>query len=655
MSTGLFTRLAVDGIKKNKKLYIPYIISLAGMVAISYVLYYLVESPAISRMRGATVLYAIMGMGKLVMVVFSCLFLLYTNSFLAKRRNFEFALYNILGMNKKNVIRILLGETLIVGIIGIVFGFAAGILLSKLFELILIKMCGYPADYSFYLDTKSMVMIVIFYAVIMLILYIFSAAKVIINKPIELLRSSNAGEKEPKTNILFAIGGIVILGVAYWYAISIQDAVESFNIFFIAVIAVIVATYMLFQAGSVFICKVLKKNKKYYYNPRHFVPVSGMIYRMKRNGAGLATICILATMVMVMLGATSSLYIGMNSSIDKMYPTDVYISANSIDSYESWAALDSSELYDKIHSNFEDVKPEDVLFERYEDFIALANEDGVTFLREDQNLMPADVGNYSMVEIAELDDYNKAYNANLYLADDEIFFLPSTAKFEKEVFDIDGLKYKVVGRDESPFYGTDIIRSYRAVVKDIKKLNDYAMSIKAQVTLSAGWGFNTELPDEQIIEKANKLWSDIGMHRVISKAEEKLEFKDMYASLLLLGVFLSIVFMGACAFIIYFKQLTEGYEDASSYKTMRSVGMTVKEIKAGINSQTLITFFSPLAMAALHLAFSAPLVRKLLFLLGLNDLPIFIMSYLICFAAFALFYLLVYKKTVKSYVEIVSQ
>ncbi|MBR5896669.1 MAG: FtsX-like permease family protein, partial [Lachnospiraceae bacterium] len=198
MSAGLFTRLAVDGIKKNKKLYIPYIISLAGMVAISYVVYYLVESPAISRMRGATVLYAIMGMGKLVMVVFSCLFLLYTNSFLAKRRNFEFALYNILGMNKKNVVRILLGETLIVGTLGIVFGFAAGILLSKLFELILIKMCGYPADYSFYLDTKSMVMIVIFYAVIMLILYIFSAAKVIINKPIELLRSTNAGEKEPK-------------------------------------------------------------------------------------------------------------------------------------------------------------------------------------------------------------------------------------------------------------------------------------------------------------------------------------------------------------------------------------------------------------------------------------------------------------------------
>ena len=655
MSAGLFTRLAVDGIKKNKKLYVPYIISLAGMVAISYVVYYLVESPAISRMRGAAVLYAIMGMGKLVMVVFSCLFLLYTNSFLAKRRNFEFALYNILGMNKKNVVRILLGETLIVGVLGMIFGFIGGILLSKLFELILIKMCGYPADYSFYLDTKSMGWIVLFYAVIMLILYIFSAAKVIINKPIELLRSSDAGEKEPKAHAIFAIAGIVILGVAYYYAVKIQDALESFNIFFFAVIAVIVATYLLFQAGSVFICKVLKKNKNYYYNPKHFVPVSGMIYRMKRNGAGLATICVLATMVMVMLGATSSLYIGMNSSIDKMYSTDVYISASYIDTYENWAALDSSKFYEEIHNNFEEVKQEDIVFERFEDFVALANEGGVTFLTEDQNLLPGDVNNYSMVEIAELADYNKEYNTNLSLADDEIYFLPDTAKFKGEVFDINGLKYKVVGRDDSDFYGTDIVRSYRAVVKDLKKLDDYAHSLNAQVTLNVGWGFDTDLPDDQVIEKANNLWHDIGMYRVISKAEERLEFKDMYASLLLLGVFLSIVFMGACAFIIYFKQLTEGYEDASAYKTMRSVGMTVKEIKAGINSQTLITFFSPLALAALHLAFSAPLVRKLLFLLGLNDLKVFIMSYLICFAVFSLFYLFVYKKTVKSYVEIVSQ
>ena len=654
MNTGLFTRLAVDGIKKNKKLYVPYVISLAGMVAISYVLYYLVESPAISRMRGATVLYAIMGMGKLVMVVFSCLFLLYTNSFLAKRRNFEFALYNILGMNKKNVIRILLGETVIVGMLGMIFGLASGILLSKLFELILIKMCGYPADYSFFLDTKSMGMIVVFYAVIMLILYIFSAAKVIINKPIELLKSTSAGEKEPKTHALFAVAGIILLGVAYWLAITIKDALESFNIFFFAVMMVIVATYLLFQAGSIFICKLLKKNKKYYYNPKHFVPVSGMIYRMKRNGAGLATICILATMVMVMLGATSSLYIGMNSSIDKMYPTDVYINASYIESYEEWKSFDATTYYENIHEYFEEVKPEDIVFERHEDFVALSNEDGVTFLRTDQNILPSDVNNYMMVEVVELEDYNKAYNKNLSLNDDEIYFMPCTSKFDKDVFDLDGLKYKVAGVDGSYYYGTDIVKCYCLVVKDIKKLDDYAKSKDAQISINAGWGFDTSLNDEEVIEKANKLWSSLGQYRVISKAEERLEFRDMYASLLLLGIFLSLVFMGACAFIIYFKQLTEGYEDAGAYKTMRSVGMTVKEIKAGINSQTLITFFSPLAMAALHLAFSAPLVRQLLFLLGLNDLPVFIASYVICFAVFTIFYLFVYKKTVKSYVEIVS-
>ena len=230
MGRGLYLRLAVDGIKKNKKLYIPYIISLLGMVAISYVIFYLRVSPAVSGMRGTDVLRIIMSLGVIVMVVFSVLFLMYTNSFLAKRRNFEFALYNILGMNKKNVIRILLDETLLIGATGLALGFGFGILLSKLFELLLIKMCGYSPDYSFYLSWGAMLEIAVFYAAIMLILFFFSAGKVIVNKPIDLLRSTNAGEKEPKTKALLAIIGLLLLGAAYYIAISIEEPVESIHI-----------------------------------------------------------------------------------------------------------------------------------------------------------------------------------------------------------------------------------------------------------------------------------------------------------------------------------------------------------------------------------------------------------------------------------------
>ena len=654
MSAGLFTRLAADGIKKNKKLYIPYIISLAGMVAISYVLYYLTEAPAITRMRGASVLAVVMALGKIVMVVFSCLFLLYTNSFLAKRRNFEFALYNILGMNKRNVVRILLCETVMVGSVGLILGFATGILLSKLFELILVKMCNYPADYSFYLSVKSIIMLVVFYVAIMLILFIFSAGKIIINKPIELLRSTNAGEKEPKTNILFALGGIGLLGAAYYMAVTIEDPLSSLNVFFIAVLMVIVGTYMLFQAGSIFICKLLKKNKKYYYDPRHFVPVSGMIYRMKRNGAGLATICILATMVMVMLGSTGSLFFGLNSTIDKMYQYDINISSVRINDYEEWKNLSPDVFNKDIMEVFDYIKPEDVHFERYENFIALKTKNGADFMDEEKNLLPGDVANYMMVEAQSLDDYNKNTGNNLSLEDDEVYFLSGTLNFKKDVLVLSGLEYKVKGREEGFNFGTDVVSNYRIVVKDMDKLDEYVASLNGQKNLYATWGFDTRKDQDDDIEKAHALDERLHDAYIRSKAEERIETTEMYASLLLLGIFLSIVFMGACAFIIYFKQLTEGYEDAGAYKTMRSVGMTKKEIKKGINSQTLITFFSPLFMAAIHLAFSAPLVHKLMIIVGLTDVLVFAISYVICFAAFAIFYLFVYKKTVKAYVEIVS-
>ncbi|MBP5661187.1 MAG: hypothetical protein J6X08_07660, partial [Lachnospiraceae bacterium] len=398
---------------------------------------------------------------------------------------------------------------------------------SKFFELILVKMCNYPADYSFYLSVKSIVMLVIFYVAIMLILFIFSAGKIIINKPIELLRSSNAGEKEPKTNILFALGGIGLLGAAYYMAVTIDEPLQSLNIFFTAVIMVIVATYMLFQAGSIFICKLLKKNKKYYYDPRHFVPVSGMIYRMKRNGAGLATICILATMVMVMLGSTGALYFGMNSTVDKMYRYDININSVAYNDFEEWKNL-SPDMYNKdIMEVFDYIRPEDVLFERYENFIALKNENGADFMDEEKNLLPGDVANYMIVEAQSLEDYNRNTGSNLSLEDDEVYFLTSTTNFKKDVLVLGGLEYKVKGREEGFNFGTDIVSNYRIVVKDLGKLNDYAEGKKGERSLYAIWGFDTRKDQNDDIERAQALDERLHDAYIRSKAEERLETTDM--------------------------------------------------------------------------------------------------------------------------------
>lgn len=320
MKRGLYRKLAFTGIRNNKKLYVPYILTGMGMVMMSYIISFLSSSPTFSTMRGGTTMQSFLEYGFGVMCVFSVIFLFYTNSFLIRRRKKEFGLYNILGMSKRNIARVLLWETFFIALMAIAGGLFFGLLLSKFAELGMVKILQETATFTFSVEFSSIQNTVLLFALIYALTYLRALWQVRLANPITLLHSENLGEKPPKANWLMAVLGAGILGVAYYMAATINDPLAALVWFFFAVIMVIVATYLLFMAGSVAFCRLLQKNKRYYYKTNHFVSVSSMVFRMKRNGAGLASICILCTMVLVMLSFTVCLYVGAEDSMNQRYP-----------------------------------------------------------------------------------------------------------------------------------------------------------------------------------------------------------------------------------------------------------------------------------------------------------------------------------------------
>lgn len=657
MNKGLYSKLAFDGIKKNRKLYIPYIISIVFMVALLYILRYLSEAPALTDMKAGEGMRPIMGVGVFVIMNFSAIFLIYTNSFLTKRRNSEFALYNVLGMNKRNVLRILAREYVYIGAFSIVCGLGMGVLLSKLFELVLMKMCGYESSYIMYFSRSGLVISALFFAIILVFLYILAAIRILRNKPIDLLKSKNYGEKALKSNWVLAVLGAVILIIAYVMALNCKSVGEVVSEFFVAVIMVIIATYMLFISGSVFICSVLKKKKNYYYTKKHFVSLSGMAYRMKRNGAGLASICILSTMILVMIASAGSLYFGKNKSIKALYPYE-FTFYSFLDDYGNCI------MPDEVRENFSKVVDdaaegvEIVGRKECEIFSLMGGLTGNVLDVYNNYLDAVDSDTLPLyVSMISLSDYNRM-GEPVNLSDDEILIGLSDREYQNETMEYVEKEYRIAGETDDRFFDSNntIVEGILLVLPDMDRVierfnltGDFFYTHVFQIA------FDTNLSNEEQLELSQKMEEAVnGCGFLNTRATEVASFQEVYASLFLLGIFLSISFMGACVLIMYFKQITEGYEDAGNYRIMRNVGMTKKEIKKSVNSQTLITFFSPLVAAGIHLAFSGPMVRTLLAYFGVGDTTTFILTYLGCFVAFSLFYLLVYRKTVKAYVEIVS-
>lgn len=666
MKLGFYPKLAWSGMRKNSKLYVPYTLAGAGMAALFYIISYLSSSESLLMVGGGGNIAIILGMGKFVIAVFSLLFLFYTNSFLVRRRYKEFGLYNVLGMNKLNISRILLWETALNALISIGGGLAFGIALSKLAELGLLNMIGAEVNFTLGVSAVAILFTVGLFGAIYLLIYLNSVIRINMSSATELVKSENAGEKPPKANWLLGIAGVVILGAAYYIAVSIKSPLTAITLFFFAVIMVIIATYLVFIAGSVLLCRILQKNKGYYYKKNHFVSVSSMSYRMKRNGAGLASICILATMVLVMISSTTCLYFGTEDSLRARYPRNVNVSVW-YNEQENMSDESVSAYRDKINAAAADVGIDNVL-----DYRSIATS-GVLVdggLRTGEASITNDfIFTYSSIAeayIIPLSDYNAMSETKETLSDDEALVFAYRTDYTSDTFAVDdGTQFKVKKvLDSMPCYSGDAMASIATgiyVVVSDKSFAEGDFTSQNGSSYSWKYGFDTSLPDSDEMTLSQKIYGIIDRidensinSSVESIAQNRAEFYELYGGLFFLGIILSIAFICAAVLIIYYKQISEGYEDAHRFEIMQNVGMTKKEIRSSINSQLLTVFFMPLVFAGLHLGFAFPFIHKMLMLFNLNNLPLLIGTTVISFCAFALLYAVVYRVTSNSYYNIVS-
>ncbi|MGN0539870.1 MAG: FtsX-like permease family protein [Candidatus Fimenecus sp.] len=676
MKFSFYPKLALSSIRKNKKLYLPYILTCIGMVAMYYIIVYLQYSDILSYMPKTFTLREMFNLGSWVIAIFALIFLFYTNSFLIRRRKKEFGLYNILGMGKKNICFLVLCETVITGIIALAGGLLAGVLFSKLAELVLVNIIKGNISYSLSVSPYAFLSTAAVFCAVFFLLFLNTVFQLRHSNAISLLRSENVGEKPPKGNWILALIGFVLLSAAYYLAITIKNPVSALTIFFGAVIMVIVGTYFLFISGSVTLCRALQKNKRYYYKPQHFVSVSSMAYRMKRNGAGLASICILATMVLVMLSSSASLYFGEESSLSATYPKEINVTASFLTpddmSDENIAALRDSikeinKKYNVTESNLID--------------FSSVNVAGVM---ENGNFQP-DVNAYSNASfdvyeriynltIVSLSDYNRITGKREILNDNEILVYTDNKNFREQKLNLDGENILTVKEYvDCPYFKTqinDIVSSIvvfapdpSATVAKLRVLSDY----NGQSLLSSNWlyNFDTNTDGKNQIELRKELYEvlkqrldntpELKMISCESREENREDFYNTFGGLFFLGIILSIVFIFAAVLIIYYKQISEGYEDCARFDIMQKVGITKEGIRKSINSQLLTVFFMPLLFAGMHLAFAFPIISRLLKLFHLDNIMLFAASSITAFLVFALLYALVYKITSNAYYKIVSR
>lgn len=679
MKKGFYPKLAFDGIRKNKKMYLPYILTSIGMVMMYYIIIFLQFSQSIKDAVQSSTVTQILGLGSWVIAIFSCIFLFYTNSFLIKRRKKEFGLYNILGMDKHNLGIILFWETLIIAAISLVVGLVAGIAFSKLAELIFLNLLKSDATFDLTVSSQGIGLCAIIFTVINILLFFNSLRQVRSSSAISLVKSEQTGEKPPKGNWIFGILGVLLLGGAYYISLSIKEPLQALTLFFVAVIMVIIGTYLIMISGSVLFCRLLQKNKKYYYKSNHFVSVSSMVYRMKRNGAGLASICILATMVLVMISSTTSLYFGEEDALTSRYPREININFTTLDTqiYKDGQA-------DKIRLEIDKIaKKRNANVHNSLTYLAGVLSGMVTDgnVETDVRNVYSGTVDYNRVfqfNFVSIDDYNKIMGTDYKLKDGEamIYLFRKGSNFNGDKLSFNGgQSFKIVKYLDNFISQSDaamtVVPTMAVFVNDLDKatqgMTDATHQHDSEPVVNFNWsyGFDTGLSEDEQIALSKDINSyltdvsddfkeDIHSTEVESREQNRLDFFGLFGGLFGVGIILSIVFIFAAVLIIYYKQISEGYEDQSRFDIMQKVGMTKKEIRKSINSQLLTVFFLPLIFAGMHLAFAAPIIKKLLLLFNLTNLNLFIVTILISFAAFALFYMIVYKITSNAYYKIVS-
>lgn len=662
MSKSFYFKLAAENIKKNSKTYIPFMLTCIITIAMFYIILSLSGNPGIAAMRGASFITMFMSIGSVTVGIFAVIFLFYTNSFLIKRRKKEFGLYNILGMEKRHISAVVFIEIFYTAAISLIIGLPGGILLDKLMYLIISRLLNVEVTLGFYVSVESLIASVIFFGAIFFFIFLNTLRQICFSNPIELLKGESMGEREPKTRWLMTVLGVGCLGAGYYISVTTRDIASAFMMFFLAVILVILGTYMLFTAGSVFILKTLRKNKRYYYKTKHFISVSGLIYRMKQNAAGLANICILSTMVLVMISSTSCLMMGMDEILKENFPYDLTLEVRraywSEDSEEKLSQFD--EAVDIITEYEKEISRADFLYVM--DFVGYFQDGKVSF---------EGTSSPYFLCFVTAEDYNKAFGGEIVLKKGEIAAAPlnkDDANFNSESINLFGIECKIKEKADY-FYAhngdNNVIAEKAAIIlSDIDAMHElsdkyrefYEISengYRGDKVININFTANEEKRHNVILSDLAEKTGDFVL--LTSRADGKYNFLDLYGGLFFLGLFLGTLFIMAAVLIIYYKQISEGYDDKKRFEIMQNVGLSKGEVKASIHSQVLTVFFLPLVMAGIHMTAAFPILKSLLEGMGMTKTWLFLSCTAVSFLIFAVFYVIVYLLTARSYYKIVSR
>lgn len=653
---GFYWKLAFTNLKGNRRVYLPYLLSSVGIIMMFYSINALGQGIDQGALYGGTTVASMMGLGVFVIGLFAVLFLFYTNSFIIKRRKKELGLYNILGMEKRHIAHILFRETLLIAVCSLALGLGLGIVFSRVLFWLLGLLLGTNLAVAFVIPVSAITSTLGLFGLIFLLTLCYNLLQVKLSKPIELLHGGETGEREPKAHWFLAVLGALLLGTGYTMAVTIQDPLSALVFFFVAVILVILGTYLLFITGITAMLKLLKKNKRFYYKTNHFTALSGMLFRMKQNAAGLASICVLFTALLVTVSTTFSLYTSMDGLLRARYPRNVLVSVCDA----------NQEAKDMVRSAVNQKSQE----------LGLALENVVD--REGWNITTARVGNTlhtqevsletcAVVNIFTQSEFERFSGQQVDLAENQVLlFDPANTFPEEDTLHIDDKTYEIVPSDYvMPEASTlaQIYEMYYLVVRDETVVENILAPSGSDTFPIYSYDFDVAGGDPEDIAALREAlgtvdFSGPGVEYAAllfeDSATSRQSFMELYGGLFFLGLFLGVLFLLGTALIIYYKQVSEGYDDARRFNIMQKVGMSHKEVKQSIHSQILLVFFLPLVMAVLHLAFAFPMLEKILLVMGLANTQLILLSTLGCVAVFALAYLIIYALTARTYYNIVE-
>lgn len=685
----LYTKLALTSIKKNKVFYVPYIISASIMIALFFIVTSLAFDPYIKTVHGGSSLSLLLMLGIPVLGLLSTFFLFYISSFIMKRRKKELGLYSILGMEKKHIIAVASRENFIVAVSSIFLGNVFGLIFYKISQLFLLKIVHAKIDMSLRLSFPAVAISVAVYSILFGLIFLFSSAEIRFRSTLGYLKSGSVGEKKPKANWFLGIAGIIILGVAYYLATSVKESVQAFTFFFPAVLLVIIGTYMIFVAGSIFVLSILKKNKDYYYQTKHMISVSGMLYRMKRNGMGLATICILSTMVLVMMSTVTTIILLNKDNMNRIFPHDYSITLTPGDhEVESTLALDPEIVRTQVEYTADRTGCEIENFEYYYCLNMCGEFEGSDIRYW------MDYTDYYMVYIMDLDSYNRLTGQNVTIKDGQIGFAYDQVSglVGDELSIVGGKKFDTVELQKTPAVMLGEVMTYSqgeiylvvSSMDELKELDSRLTDVWYEVFSETGGPSYSDLTHKYITFDVTgddrKFFVDFGNDHMCPLAPQDLEymntnwtewedgtdedlfskgmftdyFYSIYGGIFFLGIVLSIACITIAVLVMYFKQILEGYEDAGKFSIMKKVGLSNEDIKGTIYSQIVMVFFMPLLVAGIHTAFAYHMVKLMLALFEIHDASAFFVILLICVLVFAVFYGIVFVITSKNYFKLVG-